>query len=257
MDAAGPGPNAQVMANRSAHFLAGKYLLVASTVVLVYDHVLTLEQERLYIRSRKKNIPSYLFLILRYTMPLVTIINLASQQDPYWTGPQCTKWVSFVVFAGLIVSLSIGGEMVMRVYAIYARGRFLFSGPESQRRIAHAGISKMDSSGYYPSIPRGIGSDGSASRYHLERLPNYLLDSSDAFQVKSPEPGVVSVGFPAFFTAPLCFDASIFGLTLARAIYLRMTETDSVALFRLIVRDGTLYFMVIFTVNLVNILLLT
>ncbi|KAF8623301.1 hypothetical protein AX17_007473, partial [Amanita inopinata Kibby_2008] len=59
----------------------------------------------------------------------------------------------------------------------------------------------------------------------------------------------------ALFIAPICFDATIFGLILAQAIYQRMTGTSLVALFRLIVRDGTLYFMVIFSVNLVNVLL--
>ncbi|KAL0568794.1 hypothetical protein V5O48_013191, partial [Marasmius crinis-equi] len=58
------------------------------------------------------------------------------------------------------------------------------------------------------------------------------------------------------YIAALAFDATIFLLTLGRAIYYHFTHS-LVPLLTLVIRDGTLYFAVIFVVNLANVFLLS
>ena len=49
-------------------------------------------------------------------------------------------------------------------------------------------------------------------------------------------------GLSALYAAALTFDATIFLLTFARAIYMRITKS-TIPLAQLIIRDGTLYFL--------------
>ncbi|PFH45020.1 hypothetical protein AMATHDRAFT_44254 [Amanita thiersii Skay4041] len=226
-----------------AHLVANKYYVLASTVMLVYDHILTLEQERIYIWNQKKSIPSYLFLIFRYVTPIVSLINLIALHDPNWTGSTCSNWIWLPVAVGPIISAATGGFndrdeaypviLIMRVHAIYARNKFVLwiTIPVYLAQLAVMGWS----------IPSGVPA----------QLPPGFVGC-----VPTEKPGT-GRRLTALYVAALVFDATIFILTFGRAAYMRIMMTETVTLFKLIVRDGTLYFMVIFIVNLVNVFLLS
>ncbi|KAJ8090173.1 hypothetical protein PM082_018760 [Marasmius tenuissimus] len=73
--------------------------------------------------------------------------------------------------------------------------------------------------------------------------------------VPSPKPGT-GIRLSSIYIAALVFDATIFALTLGRAIYYRLSGS-LIPLITLVIRDGTLYFAVIFAVNLANVFLLS
>ncbi|KAG6872365.1 hypothetical protein C0995_010284 [Termitomyces sp. Mi166 len=73
--------------------------------------------------------------------------------------------------------------------------------------------------------------------------------------IPNPKTGT-GIRLSSLYIAALVFDATIFVLTLGRAIYYRFTGSV-IPLATLIIRDGTLYFAVIFIVNLTNVFLLS
>lgn len=215
-----------------SHLLANKYYVLASTVMLVYDHMLTFDREREHIWNRPKNIPTYLFFIFRYTTPIVSLINLIALNDPTWTGPTCNNWIWLPVAMGPIISAATGVILILRVYAIYRSSKWILilTVPVYLAELAVMGWS----------IPAGSPAS----------LPPGFIGC-----VPSEKPGT-GRRLSALYAAALAFDATIFLLTFARAIYMRFTKS-TIPLAQLIIRDGTLYFLVIFIVNLVNVCLLT
>lgn len=57
-------------------FLVTKYVSVAGLAILLYDHLLTLDDEVQFIWKEKWNIPKYMFLFLRYIVPLMVILTV-------------------------------------------------------------------------------------------------------------------------------------------------------------------------------------
>jgi len=120
----------------------------------------------------------------------------------------------------------------LRVYAIYARSPWILAItiPVYLGQLAVMGWS----------IPAGV----------VAHLPPGFIGC-----VPSEKPGI-GIRLSGIYIAAVCFDATIFILTAARALYLRFTSS-ALPLIALIVRDGTMYFLVIFVVNLANVILLS
>ncbi|KAJ8090174.1 hypothetical protein PM082_018761 [Marasmius tenuissimus] len=93
---------------------ANKYYVLASTTMLVYDHILTFDEELTYMWRRKKSFPFYLFLVFRYFTPVISIINIPALHSPRWVGSLCEDWIWIPVAVGPIVSLATGGRMLHR-----------------------------------------------------------------------------------------------------------------------------------------------
>ncbi|KAF8883830.1 hypothetical protein BD779DRAFT_811736 [Infundibulicybe gibba] len=214
------------------HLLDNKYYILASTVMLLYDHILTFERERVYIWNQRKSIPSYLFFVFRYVTPIVSILNLVAEHNPHWSGKTCSDWIWLPVAVGPIISVATGVILILRVHAIYARSRWILY-ITIPVYLAQLGVMGWSIDGGVPA-----------------QLPPGFIGC-----VPSEKPGT-GIQLSALYIAALVFDAMIFALTLGRAIYMHMTKS-TVPLVTLIVRDGTLYFMVIFIVNLVNVFMLT
>ncbi|KIJ36872.1 hypothetical protein M422DRAFT_260732 [Sphaerobolus stellatus SS14] len=189
-----------------SHLLANKYYVLASTVLILYDHILTFDQEREFIWKKKKTLPTCLFLIFRYVTPIVSALNIIALNWPGWKGSICKNWIWLPVAVGPIISAATGTQLAVMGWSI----------PAGSPAPLPPGFI-----GCVPSEKEGTG----------RRLS-------------------------ALYIAALCFDASVFLLTFSRAVYARVTGT-TVPLLQLVVRDGTLYFMVIFAVNLVNVFLLS
>jgi len=57
------------------HIQASRYVSAAGLVVLLYDHLLTFDQELQLIWRAKTTLPKLLFLFNRYTVPIAMIIR--------------------------------------------------------------------------------------------------------------------------------------------------------------------------------------
>ncbi|KAG7096219.1 hypothetical protein E1B28_003671 [Marasmius oreades] len=200
--------------------------------MLCYDHLLTFDDEIKYMWQRKKAFPFYLFLIFRYITPIVSLINLISEHDPNWIGAACNNWIWLPVAIGPIVSLATGIILILRVHAIYSQATWILC------VTLPIYITQLIVMGW--AIPAAVPANLPPG--FIGCIPVPKLDTG--------------LRLASIYIAALAFDATIFALTFGRAIYSRLTGS-SIPLKTLIIRDGTLYFAVIFVVNLTNVLLLT
>ncbi|KAG7087337.1 hypothetical protein E1B28_013313 [Marasmius oreades] len=210
-----------------AHLLASKYHVLASTIMLCYDHILTFDDELKYFWQRKTTFPFWLFLTFRYASPIVSIINLVASHEPNWVGDACKNWIWLPIAIGSIIRFATGIIMILRVHAVYAEATWVLW------LMLPIFIGHLVVMGW--AIPAG----GPAN------LPPGFIGC-----IPKPKAGT-GLRLPSIYIAALVFDATVFALTLGRAIYYR-ASSPLIPLMTLVIRDGTLYFAVIFVVNLTN-----
>jgi len=222
-----PVPPPSALSAALTHLHAGAYFQTAAFAVLIYDHILTFSDEVERIWKQKMTGASILFLINRYITPIQFIIIIDAFQDPIWTRPTCNR---FVIFEGAsTVALISVCELILilRVYALYGRSTpiavFLLILLAVQISLSSAGLHR----GFAVHLPPGI--------------TGCILTATSPF-------------FATVWTAPLVTDTFIFILTVWRTCqYIKRSgRSPTIDIF---LRDGIIYFCVIFMANMLNTLL--
>ncbi|KDQ25298.1 hypothetical protein PLEOSDRAFT_169364 [Pleurotus ostreatus PC15] len=120
MTASTPSP-----AQDAAEALRTDFVGFASFAVLVWDHLISLEDEVQYVWKGKKGPIVYLFFLNRYFTPLAFIINLYAYLSPSWTIERCERFIKYegttVAFAVEVVGLM----MSLRIRALYPHQPFI------------------------------------------------------------------------------------------------------------------------------------
>ncbi|KAF9051461.1 hypothetical protein BJ165DRAFT_889726 [Panaeolus papilionaceus] len=209
------------------HLLAGKYFQGASYAMLVYDHLLTLDEEVERIWKQKFSGATILFLLNRYGTLLSFIVVIDAFVDSGWTKQDCHR---FVMYEGAQTIALVGIcelIMILRVYALYGRSIFVIAPLllllSAQIIMSVVGIH----TGWAVPLPSG--------------LTGCILDGT-------------SVIFPSIWVSPLITDSCIFGLTLWRTRSYILSRSRSTPIMQIFLRDGTLYFFAIFSANFINFL---
>ncbi|KAF8151586.1 hypothetical protein B0H34DRAFT_801292 [Crassisporium funariophilum] len=206
------------------HLTAGKYFQVAAFVMLIYDHLLTFPREVERIWKQPQTGATFLFLLVRYATLLEFIIIIDAFQDPKWTKDACNR---FVQFEGASTTVLVGLcelIMILRVYAFYGRSTYVLSFLmllwAVQIAISAIGLN----TGFAVPLPPG-------------------------------QAGCILTGtsriFPSLWVAPLVTDTCIFVLTLWRSRQL-LREAGKTPTLQIFLRDGVMYFFIIFLANLAN-----
>ncbi|PPR07614.1 hypothetical protein CVT24_004167 [Panaeolus cyanescens] len=220
---AGP-PDMAAITAAIVHLNAGKYFQIAAFVMLIYDHMLTFSDEVERIWKQKISGATILFLLNRYLTPLQFIVIINAFQDPSWTKEVCDR---FVVFEGASTAALVGIcelIMILRVYALYGQSKavlaFLMLLWVVQISVSAAGLH----TGF--AVP----------------LPDFLV-------------GCILTGnsllMPAVWVTPLITDSCIFILTVWRTRQY-LTRSGKTPIMHIFLRDGAMYFFVIFLANLLN-----
>ncbi|KAL5639292.1 hypothetical protein ACGC1H_006711 [Rhizoctonia solani] len=193
-------------------------------VLLLYDHLLTLQDEIRLIWPGPWSLVKTLFLINRYSVPIFLTIN--SWEMSGFTGPDsttvCRRWVPIEGYAE-VTSLGISNLLLLlRVHALYGRSR---------RVLVFLAILYILT---YISIIT------TATMALLHMIPQLTY---------SPLAGICSVpekpvALQAVWAAPLGFEILIFAMTLYKCLEHAKTQQLQVPLLRTLYRDGFLYFLV-------------
>ncbi|KAF7324934.1 hypothetical protein MKEN_00535700 [Mycena kentingensis (nom. inval.)] len=105
-----------------------RYVSAAGFVMLLYDHVLTLDDEVEFIWSAPNTVAKILFLIMRYMVPLFMLgqaITRSGLAYIYMSDYACKVWTSFATYSGL-VSIAISNFLVLlRIWTLLPRGHAL------------------------------------------------------------------------------------------------------------------------------------
>ncbi|KAF8580457.1 hypothetical protein K439DRAFT_309532 [Ramaria rubella] len=211
-----------------AHLMANYKFQTSNYALFVYDHLLTLPDEVDKIWSQPFSLATMLFYINRYITHCQFIILQVEFYETSWTISVCNRYVKFAGAATMCL-VSVGELiLILRVYALYLANRyvlvFLLSILSGQIIVSawavHFGIR----------VPQPPG------------FPGCVLTGSSKF-------------FAAIWAAPLVTDSCIFLLTLWRTLKYRKAHGSRMSTMQIILRDGTMYFFVIFSANLMNTLI--
>ncbi|CAA7261193.1 unnamed protein product [Cyclocybe aegerita] len=215
------------------HLLAGKYFQIASFVMLIYDHGITFSQEVERIWRPRFSGATLLFLINRYLTAVQFIIMIDAFHDPAWPPSVCKNFVKFEGASAVALISICELTMILRVYALYGRSApvliFLLALLVAQITISAYGVHLGFPVPSIPGLPDG-------------HTTGCILTSSSNFS-------------SSLWIAPLVTDSCLFALTLWRARrYLRNGgyADQKLRIVQIVLRDGTLYFFVIFLANLMN-----
>jgi len=216
------------------YLYATNYFGFASYTVLVWDHAITFVDEVQYIwKGRKKTtLIIILFFINRYLTPLNFILNLFAYLSPVWTPSRCAHFVRYEG-ATIVVALGLTALMMMiRVTAIYSGNRLIL-GLLVTIFVFEFGIMAWLLSGAH-AVMHDPGIHG-CSMIFSENMG--IWPSASAW-------------------LPLLYDTVVITLTVSKTLYsFRGLKTSSASggtsISQILLRDGILYFSVIFVANFV------
>ncbi|GLB38920.1 hypothetical protein LshimejAT787_0600820 [Lyophyllum shimeji] len=213
----------------ASHLMAAKMFSLASCVMLFYDIALTLGDEVERVWLRKFTPITALWFLNRYLSPLGYIVIITSFHMR-WSEEVCNRYVLFPEALKVVTSCTIGVVFIIRLYAIYSR---------STAVVVVGALCLAGEIG----VKIWSFTDGT----HL-KLPEGLV-------------GCILVGrhdyrFVCTWIVELAFDSVVFFATLYRVIeHNRMRHGTALNLLNLILRDGVMYFGVIFVANLLTVLM--
>ncbi|KAI0340201.1 hypothetical protein BDW22DRAFT_1360739 [Trametopsis cervina] len=217
----------------TARFLwYSKMYSLASCVMLFYDMFLTFGEEVEKIWLQPFTGATVLWFMNRYITPLAYIVITVSFHDPNWGIPACDRYVLFPEIIKIFSCIAVGSIFTLRLYAVYGKSRtilFLFTA-----LLAGEVAVKIWSftAGTRLQLPPG--------------LVGCILTGKDATS---------RVMFT--WVAELVFDSCVFVAMLYRTIILANSvsrESKASSIVHVLMRDGIVYFAVIFVSNLITVL---
>lgn len=218
--------------------LSDKYYALATTPVLFYDYLLTLEDEVKYVWSKRKSWVFWLFIFIRYSPMTWQLWQLGveysppSQLDTKVCGR--TAWYGLLVF--VICTLLAHVMLTIRIYAVTGKNALVTAGfiviaaCQLVLGVWMVTLAVMKGAEPQPQVP--------LDAYHL-----CMFDQHRGIEV-------AYTGISLFFDF-LTFSLSIFFTKLSRTPGLNIPT-----IFDTIAEDATLYFFIIFTSHLILIMTL-
>jgi len=196
------------------------YSSVAAMVFLIWDILITLDDEVEYIWPSPWTIPKFCFFFLRYFTLSLHITTMFLGTPPYtFTARQCYGWGVYQALASLLLITTVDYVLLVRIFAIYPRNRAVkwitIGGYITELVIVAVGFGL--------SVPKLVTDEYCT-----------VLDAPPTF--------VVAAG------APIVFQAFLFVLTMVKFTQALKEGWGDVPLMRLLVRDGTWAFILLFAI---------
>ncbi|KZS94467.1 hypothetical protein SISNIDRAFT_453387 [Sistotremastrum niveocremeum HHB9708] len=227
---------AEATATALFHLTAARYFQLSAFAMLLYDHMITFSDEVERIWKQPFQFPTLLFALNRYVTPLQRIVIVVAFNDPDWSMEVSIPFLLLsncrrsVRFSGGGTLALVSMIMILRVYALY-RGNIVVLAVLLCSLIAQVALASLTL----------VESQG------MSFLTTLLLNLTCILVGKGPF-------FAAFWGSPLLTDLLIFSLTVWKAWRYHQAHVKTPIL-TVCIRDGILYFAVIFAANLLNFLM--
>ncbi|KAI0265572.1 hypothetical protein BC834DRAFT_877556 [Gloeopeniophorella convolvens] len=206
-----------------------KQMGVASFTLLIWDHIITFNDEVKYIWKADKGSAAYLFLLNRYLVPLSFCVNLWAYFREGWPPQGCKHFVRFEGSMTMIGITIVALMMFLRVKAMYSE-KYCVQGFVLSILFIFIGTNTY-------LLTHGTPVQHAA--YPLVDSCTMVFDSSI---------GPVLASTSAWM--PLVYDTVVVSLTLARTLRSVMDRTAG-EIWGVLLREGLLYYSVICSVTLV------
>jgi len=206
-----------------------KYVGVAGFTVLLWDHIITFSDEVQFIWKGGKGPAVYLFLLNRYLIVFSFMVNLWAYFRTSWSLSSCRHFVRYEGSMTMI-GISIADIMMfMRIRALYPRmwsvQAFVFS-----IFLTFVGVNSWLLTHGVP-VPH----------------PAYPLVDSCTMIFETKIPGALT---SSSAWLPLLYDTIVVSLTIIRTASSVVSKNPS-QMFRVLLREGLLYYSVIFAITLI------
>lgn len=202
-----------------------------SFTILIWEHALTFADEVEYIWRGKKGWFIILFFINRYVTPLSFVVNLFAYLSPSWSPERCAHFVRYEG-AMIVIGLNVTGlMMLMRISALYRERRYVVWG------TACLLATEFSVNAWLVSHGKPVS--------HINT--NHVLTACTMIFDTGKVPKAMAA---ASAWLPLLYDTVILLLTLNRTLGPVRNKTAG-RVMKVLLRDGMLYYSVIFSVNLV------
>ncbi|EJC99747.1 uncharacterized protein FOMMEDRAFT_22837 [Fomitiporia mediterranea MF3/22] len=109
------------LAEAALHLQATKYYAIASFAMLVYDIFLTFSTEVEKIWKRRFTAVTVLWVMIRWIYLAGIIVIYVSYFDPDWTSTVCAKYVKFPGYLLIYQRIVTGMIFILRTYCLYQR----------------------------------------------------------------------------------------------------------------------------------------
>ncbi|KAH8822646.1 hypothetical protein DL96DRAFT_1618590, partial [Flagelloscypha sp. PMI_526] len=210
-----------------------RYVSAAGVVVLLYDHLLTFEQEVNYVWKAKRSIARTLFLILRYTVPVFLLVYNATGLSGIakFNLPDdvrfCKVWLIATACLGQITIGITNAIVLLRLWVIWKRDLLLM---------------KLTGVGFVLCQLGSLAAVGISSRQLARAL---AFDRFQYICVLNHQMHIFPLWIPG-----LVFEVMVF-LT-AFVYWLLQPRAPDDAMTRALYRNGLMYFLVLFSLRLLN-----
>ncbi|EIM84970.1 uncharacterized protein STEHIDRAFT_122889 [Stereum hirsutum FP-91666 SS1] len=215
------------------NFDACRYVSAAGLVILLYDHLLTLDEEIQYVWKAPWTLPKGMFLANRYGVPLLTIINtwqLSGLANPSPTDTVCKVWIITALYAG-VLSMANGGFIVLlRLWVLWNRRTSLVGWT-----LLVFVVTQLATFSVTTWVATGL----------VSRLEYSPLVNSCVLTKRLPLQGLWIPG--------VLFEIMVFSTTVYNAFDRPRDENRPMA--NQLYRDGFVFFCCIFTLRLINMVL--
>ncbi|KAI0766388.1 hypothetical protein BD413DRAFT_570526 [Trametes elegans] len=224
------------------------YVGLASFTALVWDHFVTLGDEIEYIWKRKKGPLIYLFFLNRYLTPLGFIINLFAYFSPVWTPEMCQHFVRYEGSMTVIGINTTALMMLLRIYAMYEGKRIVVAIVTVVFCVEFGVNAWLLTHGIAVRHTGGITACTMIFDPNQVYVPSHIVSSGDATH---PVP-LSSKGLIASSSAwlPLIYDTVVLFFTVKRT-YRGIKNPTAGHIMRILLKEGLLYYSVIFTITLI------
>ncbi|TDL18499.1 hypothetical protein BD410DRAFT_793204 [Rickenella mellea] len=211
---------------------------VAACSCLVFDIILTIDQEVEYIWRSKWTLPKCLYLWARYFALFMQVIAIAETTSLKVTPTICAGWAYFEGITGQLLIMGVELLLMLRVWALYKR----------DKRILYFLIALYVAEITANTVILGMSLPSLTTVAPLHGLfpPGFPL--SGCFPTKVPG------FFFSYWIPTLVFESILFILMLFNFVRLARENTP-MPLLTLFFRDGTVYYAVIFAALLIQVLL--
>ncbi|KZT20955.1 hypothetical protein NEOLEDRAFT_1140137 [Neolentinus lepideus HHB14362 ss-1] len=212
--------------------LIQNYAHVFAVAILFYDHILTLPPEMTYIwRSRRFGVKA-LFLLNRYYALLVNVIATVLEFKDF-SLESCKAAMQFRQFSVLMTAVIVTVLLVLRIYALYGCSRQVLAG------LVFVGAILASISAWQIAVEHS----------DIRNTPGCHIAYN----------GVSGTRTATGWESLLIMDTLVFALTVKKTLgdrprNLRLTLTKTNDLVMLMLRDGTIYYVVMVLATVGNVL---
>ncbi|KAF8525008.1 hypothetical protein JB92DRAFT_3140432 [Gautieria morchelliformis] len=210
--------------------LLEQYYLVSSLALLFYEHLLTLGDEVRYIWSNRVTLAGLLFYVTRYFVPICMSV-ITAVVTTKWGETVCKTLGPLELAVFTVIGTASSILLLLRVYALYNHNKWTLG------YLSSVIVIQLVVSTFVYAFP-GHGP-----------LPAPPIDVP-AFQgcLYLPSPRLKDGAYIPFILE-LTYDVSIIGLIVAKSWKDRALNglRDQGGILRIIVKDGIIYFLVIFS----------